>query len=797
MQDTSALYNQIFETDGHYAEVKINIAGVDYGQDKIVSLSTSGGLFAEGTLGAGGAVAGEIDLQLYDPGSIPKMAKLIPYYRFAAGNQVSEWIQKGVYYIDTRSQDGNVLTIHGFDDMLKAEQVWYPDQSLEFPMSMQAAATEIAGIMGVTIDSRTQFNALYQVDYPANDWTLRDILRFIAAAHAANWVMTDLGQLRMVPIYEIPDTTSYLVDEYGNAITFGGIRILVGESTGTGTDTSIYVGQRAASLTVSPQFEAITMVRVFVDDNNVYQAGTETGRVLEVDCPYGTQEMANIMLSQVEGFQYQPMTATDALADPALELGDAVNVGGVLATVVQTAITFDAMMAMDLSAPGQEEIESEYPYVSKQVSQFNHDLAETRSLIAKTSEEILLQVSNELDKMSSSIDIQLNSINLRVQETEDNISSISMSVDSINLKVEGYDEDFEELGTQISEISLKMDSLTLSVSNDKTSSTLKLMAGSTQLSSAEITFTGFVTFSALSGAGQTQINGANITTGKISADRIDASELRVTEVWNANANRAMIVAGGSLGTTVYVGGDGSGWQSGETQILGDEITIGASSEGAAIQINTTTGRVTSPSYWQWGSANTGDHLGDFYISSLRCDELLPYIGRSGNIGNTLYPIGEIYVDELYFASSSTYYLTCRAGGALLWGGKVLAAGNSPVNAVNANLTATIHFGGATSSNYIIAEDSELRPSVLNSSSGYSYLGIAGAYWSHAYIGKEEAHIGLNTASIIAFFGANGTTRQTLSTTSQNQGYSSANANNYLTVLNNIVGILEKLGLITA
>lgn len=780
MQDTSALYNQIFETDGHYAEVKINIAGVDYGQDKIVSLSTSGGLFAEGTLGAGGAVAGEIDLQLYDPGSIPKMAKLIPYYRFVAGNQVSEWIQKGVYYIDTRSQDGNVLTIHGFDDMLKAEQVWYPDQSLEFPMSMQAAATEIAGIMGVTIDSRTQFNALYQVDYPANDWTLRDILRFIAAAHAANWVMTDLGQLRMVPIYEIPDTTSYLVDEYGNAITFGGIRILVGESTGTGTDTSIYVGQRAASLTVSPQFEAITMVRVFVDDNNVYQAGMETGRVLEVDCPYGTQEMANIMLSQVEGFQYQPMTATDALADPALELGDAVNVGGVLATAVQTAITFDAMMAMDISAPGQEEIESEYPYVSKQVSQFNHDLAETRSLIAKTSEEILLQVSGQFDTV------------------EDAISSIQINVDQINLRVEGVDTEMEELGTQVSEISLKMDSLTLSVSNAQTSSTLKLMAGSTQLSSAEITFTGVVTFESLSTEGATEINGANITTGMISADRIDASELRVTEVWNPNANRAMIISGGTGGRTVYVGGDGSGWQSGVTQILGSEITIGSSSAGGAIQINTSTGQITSPNFWHWGSANTGDHLGDFYISSLRCDELLPYVARSGNIGSTLYPIGEIYVNELYFASSGTYYLTCMSsGGVLEWGGKVLAAGNSPTRTVDANLTATIHFGGATSSNYIIAEDSELRPSVLNSSSGYSYLGIAGAYWSHAYIGKEEAHIGLNTASVIAFFGANGTTRQTLSTTSQNQGYSSANANNYLTVLNNIVGILEKLGLINA
>lgn len=755
MQDTSALYNQIFETDGHYAEVKINIAGVDYGQDKIVSLSTSGGLFAEGTLGAGGAVAGEIDLQLYGPGSIPKMAKLIPYYRFVAGNQVSEWIQKGVYYIDTRSQDGNVLTIHGFDDMLKAEQVWHPDQSLEFPMSMQAAATEIAGIMGVAIDSRTQFNALYQVDYPANDWTLRDILRFIAAAHAANWIMTDLGQLRMVPIYEIPDTTSYLVDEYGNAITFGGIRILVGESTGTGTDTSIYVGQRAASLTVSPQFEAITMVRVFVDDNNVYQAGTETGRVLEVDCPYGTQEMANIMLSQVEGFQYQPMTATDALADPALELGDAVNVGGVLATAVQTAITFDAMMAMDISAPGQEEIESEYPYVSKQVSQFNHDLAETRSLIAKTSEEILLQVSGQFDTV------------------EDAISSIQINVDQINLKVEGVDTEMEELGTQVSEISLKMDSLTLSVSNDKTSSTLKLMAGSTQLSSAQITFTGFVTFAALSGAGQTEINGANITTGKISADRIDVDDLYVKAVWTQDGSRAIVSSSGSYSNAIVrLGADGTRWESGTTEVRGSKIVIGPyanSTMGSLIiQSEGVVNTITAPTFWEWGT--TRSKLGDFHMSDLWCDSIV----LSGN-------------------SSCTLEATASA---LYWCGQVLAAGNT-TSAVTANRTATIYFGGASSSNCIIARDTQLYPSLTNSYGDASYLGIAGAYWGYAYIGKAHAHIGVDANCVIGFWGATGTILQRLSTTSNNQGFSGANANNYLYVLNNVVGILDKIGLLSA
>lgn len=47
---------------------------------------------------------------------------------------------------------------------------------------------------------------------------------------------------------------------------------------------------------------------------------------------------------------------------------------------------------------------------------------------------------------------------------------------------------------------------------------------------------------------------------------------------------------------------------------------------------------------------------------------------------------------------------------------------------------------------------------------------------------------------IGFYGATAIARQTLSTTSNNMGYSSATASNYLYVLNNVVGILKKLGL---
>lgn len=227
MQITSAMYQEIM-TGEHTAKVKVNIAGVDYGQDAIVSMSTSGGLFAGDTMSIGGTVAREIDLTLWNvSGTITKMAKIIPYYCVTNGRQTSEWVQKGVFYIDTRSTDAGLLTIHGYDAMLMAEQVWNPDQSLEFPMPMNQAVNVIATIMGVSVDQRTAISSTYNIDYPANDYTLRDVLGFIAVANCGNFTMSDLGELLFVGLNTIPPETNYLVTQYGNPITFGGVRIIV------------------------------------------------------------------------------------------------------------------------------------------------------------------------------------------------------------------------------------------------------------------------------------------------------------------------------------------------------------------------------------------------------------------------------------------------------------------------------------------------------------------------------------------------------------------------------------------
>ena len=229
MRQTSATYQALIADPGARKEVRVTVAGVLYEQGQIVSLSTRACLFAEDTMTVGGAIAKEINLALVNPGIIPRMAEIVPAYRLVKGSQASEWVQKGIYYIDTRSTDEltGVLTIHGYDAMLRAEQVWEPDQSLTFPMTMRSAAQEIARLMGVSIDPRTVLSTAYTGDYPANEYTLRDVLRYIAVAHAGNWIITDAGQLRLVTFGEIPPETNYLISEQGDAITFGGVRIIV------------------------------------------------------------------------------------------------------------------------------------------------------------------------------------------------------------------------------------------------------------------------------------------------------------------------------------------------------------------------------------------------------------------------------------------------------------------------------------------------------------------------------------------------------------------------------------------
>ena len=84
--------------------------------------------------------------------------------------------------------------------------------------------------------------------------------------------------------------------------------------------------------------------------------------------------------------------------------------------------------------------------------------------------------------------------------------------------------DFASKSYVTSQIAALENGLSLSVANGTyNSSTISLVSDGITLSSKTITFNGMVTFSDLSSAGYTTINGSNITTGKLNADYLELS----------------------------------------------------------------------------------------------------------------------------------------------------------------------------------------------------------------------------------------------------------------------------------
>ena len=195
-------------------EYKVVIDTTEYTDADIQSGNIERPLFDE--LGIGNACMAMLKIVFKRKSVIPRMAKIVPK---ALVN--GQWEQLGVFYLDERS-------IKAYDSMLKADKVWAPDQSLEFPMPMDNAVDIIAELMGITVDPRTNVSHAYTIDYPANDYTLRDVLKFIAVANGGNWTITRNDQLLLVPLVgSMPPETHYLIEENGFAITFGGDRILV------------------------------------------------------------------------------------------------------------------------------------------------------------------------------------------------------------------------------------------------------------------------------------------------------------------------------------------------------------------------------------------------------------------------------------------------------------------------------------------------------------------------------------------------------------------------------------------
>lgn len=385
--------------------------------------------------------------------------------------------------------------------------------------------------------------------------------------------------------------------------------------------------------------------------------------------------------------------------------------------------------------------------------------------------------------------------NTRIENAEGSVSTLTQTVNSFKTRIETAEGNITSVTQTANKINWLVKSGTSASDFTMTDRAIKLVADTIDLS-------GYVTISALGTAGKTTINGANITTGTIHADRIDTSTLKVKTIY-AQSGKVSLKENST--STMYIGGDGS-WNYDYTYVFAGTQIKFASWDGVgthALIVETTNHCIRPATIVDWDLGNISYPFGNLWCENIQIRSGSNTVARFGfnggtfeclfsgaavnRLGSSVYYWDTGYIEKLYL--SSNCYLTASAG-KLCVNGTAIGGSDTTTSFAGKELK----MGGSTSY-YIIASTSrELKPSASTTTYPF-YLGTSSYYWHYAYIGSTIAKIGSSASSKIGFFAGSPIARQTLSSTSQNMGYSTATASNYLKILNNLVGILSKYGLI--
>lgn len=298
-----------------------------------------------------------------------------------------------------------------------------------------------------------------------------------------------------------------------------------------------YVGLDTTSFADNGKYKPVSRVTLLVDDENSLTAGDDTGMEITASCPHATQAMVNSLLAAMKGYRYQAYEAGAVNIDPAAELGDGVTVCGIYSPL--SKLSDDGRGYADISSPGEMEMEDEYPSEGYISQEFNRKIAEARSLITKTSEEI-------------------------------------------NLRIEGIDGKYTELKTTLDGVTITDASGTTKI---KGSSIETGSIAAKSISADKLNLTGAITFSDLDANAQNSINTANSN-----------ASTAITAAGNAQAaanGAAQKVSAWEYPGSTYI--DGSKIMTGTvmaTKLLGGTVGLLASDESIVGALNlayTTTG----------------------------------------------------------------------------------------------------------------------------------------------------------------------------------------------------------------
>lgn len=462
MREKTTLWTEIAKNGCFSMDVKAEIGSVSY---TAISAPNIEQLLMSDAMKVGNCATASLKFSVMTKNAIEKGAKVVIKARITSdGTTFSEWKEFGTFYISKRQANNGLVTLECYDSMIKAQQNYVDssnaDDRIGWPKTQKACTEEIAQRIGVEIDSRTTVKTgdAYQVAYPTN-YTMAQVLGFIGACNGGNWIITPENKLRLVPLVSPPSDS-------GSAST---------NSAGGGKiDVPVVIDKITTGKNVS--ISRITATR---DEQLGYSNGNDTGAELKIENnPYVNQTVCDDLYATFNGVVYSPFTASKTCFDPCAELGDWVIIGNQVRSVLEKqSLTFGIDFRANIEAPGKDETEDEYPYLTEiqklqrrdeELKKYTEEAKdEIDSKIEQTRTSILLEVGGTYatqEYVNSSLQITADAITAEVKRAKDQESSLSSRIqqnaDSILLRVTKT-----ELSNEVSsEIEQKADSIRLRAS---------------------------------------------------------------------------------------------------------------------------------------------------------------------------------------------------------------------------------------------------------------------------------------------------------------------------------------------
>ena len=432
----------------------------------------------------------------------------------------NDWRQIGIFYLEDITEVRDTVKVKAYDSIIKTEA--YIDELIEsindWPLNINQMfnkTCEYLGLNGVVSEEINNSNNFITDNFEAVNITGRQLLQYIAEA-AGGLIMANAN---------------------------GALYLTKYRSKNISLDKSKYVRYVKHNYSTQP-IEGVN-VRVTSDDMGI-TAGADSGNVYIIEnnplffntTDSGTIAAVNNLYNKLKDVSYVP-AEVELLQDFGINCGDIITVD---------KDTF-YVMSKNLSPSGcklkcvgnkhrqlkESGLNSDIVALRGKTNELYRDLEQTRSTltdieadlrteITQTAEEIKLYAGNLSNNVYSSLQVDINSISSEVVNMEKELSSrIEQTESSISSTV-------TEQGRVITQIQQDLDGIDLVYNSEN--GTASITIGDitvTDLVNGEyvtrtvagIDLTGYVTFHSLETAGATTINGSNITTGTIDAERIN------------------------------------------------------------------------------------------------------------------------------------------------------------------------------------------------------------------------------------------------------------------------------------